>query len=216
VSRVSVAVPSRNINRQAREDRVGRRPRPLGMYVRVAGLLLAKRNFCIMSPMRKKQALVARKAPVATADVIAFRPTDGGHAAIAHIPSDEPIFRQGEPCDALFYLRVGAAKVHVLSKSGREAVIMILGPGDFFGESAMLHDAPRICSVTTITPCTVERIESAEAWRRLREEPSFARVFMDFVVNRNRRYLIDLSGHHFYPTEKRLARPAAAAQGQSR
>ena len=156
--------------------------------------------------MRKKQALVARKAPVATADVIAFRPTDGGHAAIAHIPSDEPIFRQGEPCDALFYLRVGAAKVHVLSKSGREAVIMILGPGDFFGESAMLHDAPRICSVTTITPCTVERIESAEAWRRLREEPSFAEVFMDFAVNRNRRYLVDLSGHHFYSTEKRLAR----------
>lgn len=156
--------------------------------------------------MRKKHALAAHNALVATADVIAFRPTDGDHAAIAHIAPDQTIFRQGEPCDAVFYLRAGAAKVHVLSKSGREAVIIILGPGEFFGEGAMLDDTPRICSVTAITPCTVERIESAEAWRRLREDADFARIFMDFVITRSRRYLVDLSGHHFYSTEKRLAR----------
>ena len=90
--------------------------------------------------MRKKHALAAHKAPVATADVIAFRLTDGDHAAIAHIAPDQAIFRQGEPCDAVFYLRAGAAKVHVLSKSGREAVIIILGPGEFFGEGAIMLD----------------------------------------------------------------------------
>jgi CRP-like cAMP-binding protein len=156
--------------------------------------------------MRKKDSLAAEHPPAASADVIPLRPKVDHHAAVARIASDQIIFRQGDRCETVYFLHSGCAKVHVLSKSGREAVILILGPGDFFGESAMLAQAGRVCSVTTLSDCVVERIESAEAWRRLREDPVFARAFMDFLVTRNRRYVADLSEHHFLTTEQRLAR----------
>jgi CRP/FNR family transcriptional regulator, cyclic AMP receptor protein len=156
--------------------------------------------------MRKKASLAAKDSSAATADVIQLRPEAGSHASITSVAPDQIIFRQGDRCEAVYFLHSGTAKVHVLSKSGREAVIMILGPGDFFGESAMLDAAGRICSVTSMSECMVERIEAAEAWRRLREDPVFAKPFMDFLVTRNRRYLTDLSDHHFYTTEQRLAR----------
>jgi CRP/FNR family cyclic AMP-dependent transcriptional regulator len=156
--------------------------------------------------MRKKHSLAAKNPPAATADVIPLRPKVEHHAATASVAPDQIVFRQGDRAEAVYFLHSGCAKVHVLSKSGREAVIMILGPGDFFGEGAMLAQAGRVCSVTTMSECVVERIENAEAWRRLREEPVFARAFMDFLVTRNRRYLTDLSDHHFHTTEQRLAR----------
>jgi CRP/FNR family cyclic AMP-dependent transcriptional regulator len=158
-----------------------------------------------MAQMPKKGSLAAENA-AATADVIALLPNLDRHVALAAVAADEVIFRQGDSAEAVYFLHSGNAKVHVLSKSGREAVIMLLGPGDFFGESAMLEQVKFVCSVTTMSECTVERIEAAEAWRRLRNEPAFARSFMDFLVSRNRRYLADLSDHHFYTTEQRLAR----------
>jgi CRP/FNR family transcriptional regulator, cyclic AMP receptor protein len=156
--------------------------------------------------MRKKDSLAASSPPAPTADVIPLRPKADGNSAITSVAPDETVFRQGDRGEAVYFLHSGSAKVHVLSKSGREAVIMILGPGDFFGESAMLEGADFICSVTTLSECTIERIEATEAWRRLREDPEFARPFMDFLVMRNRRYLGDVRDHHFYTTEQRLAR----------
>ena len=93
----------------------------------------------------------------------------------ANIPPNQTIFAQGELCDGIFYLRSGTAKVHVLSRSGQEAVIMILGPGDFCGEGSLLDKARRVATVTTITECTIERIEVAEAKRKLRSDPVFSR-----------------------------------------
>ena len=113
---------------------------------------------------------------------------------------------QGDACDDVFYIHAGIAKVYVISKSGREAVIITLGAGDFFGEGALLESAQRVATVSTITPCTIERIEIAEAWHRIRTDQDFAKKFMDFLVTRNRRYFIDLSDHHFHSTEQRLAR----------
>jgi CRP-like cAMP-binding protein len=158
--------------------------------------------------MRKKDSLAAQNTPAATADVIPLRPMADRHAAIITLAPDQLIFRMGDRCDAVYCLHSGAAKIHVLSQSGSEAVIMIAGPGDFIGEGCMLNraEAERICSVTTMTECQIERIEAAEAWQRLRSDPVFAQEFMDFLVTRNRRYLTDLSDHHFYTTEQRLAR----------
>src|SRR5580658_478077 len=127
-------------------------------------------------------------------------------ASTATFAPDRIIFAQGQSCDAVYYLHTGAAKVHMLSKSGQQAVFMILGPGEFFGESCMLENARRVATVTTITECTIERIEVSEVKRRLRDDPVFSKMFMDFLVTRNRRYLMDLSDLHFHSTEKRLAR----------
>ena len=83
---------------------------------------------------------------------------------------------------------------------------MVIGPGEFFGEGALLDQAQRIATVTAITDCTVERIEVSEVWQLLRDDSIFAKELMDFLVSRNRRYLTDLSDHHFHSTEQRLAR----------
>jgi CRP-like cAMP-binding protein len=134
------------------------------------------------------------------------QPADSSGASIAKLPANQSIFVQGEPCDALYYLRAGIAKVSVKSKAGREAVIVILVPGDFFGEGCILENAPRVATVTTMTECTIERIEAAEAKRRLRNDPTFLNKFIDFLVRRNRRYLRDVRDQHFHSAEKRLAR----------
>jgi CRP/FNR family transcriptional regulator, cyclic AMP receptor protein len=126
--------------------------------------------------------------------------------SVATFPRTHSVIRQGEPCVEIFYLHAGTAKIHMLSPSGREAVILVIGPGEFFGEGAMLDSAQRIATVTALTDCTVERIEVADAWRLLREDQAFGKKLMNFLVTRNRRYLTDLSDHHFHSTEQRLAR----------
>jgi CRP-like cAMP-binding protein len=70
----------------------------------------------------------------------------------------------------------------------------------------MLENAPRVATVTTMTECTIERIETAETKRRLRNDPTFLNKFMDFLVRRNRRYIRDVRDQHFQSAEKRLAR----------
>ncbi len=130
----------------------------------------------------------------------------GEGVSVATIRPSQNIFVQGEPCDALYYLHAGIAKVQVLSKSGRQAVLLILAPGDFFGEGCMLENARRVATVTAITECTVDRIEVSETWRRLRNDPAFAKMFMDFLVTRNRQHFAAVSAHHFHSTEERLAR----------
>jgi CRP/FNR family transcriptional regulator, cyclic AMP receptor protein len=131
---------------------------------------------------------------------------DGRGASIANFAALQSIFVQGEPCDALYYLCTGIAKVLVTSKSGQEAVVVILAPGDFFGEGCMLENVPRVATVTTMTECTVERIDAGEAKRRLHNDPTFLKKFMAFLVRRNRQYIRDLRDQHFHSIEKRLAR----------
>jgi CRP/FNR family cyclic AMP-dependent transcriptional regulator len=129
-----------------------------------------------------------------------------GSGSMAKVSRNQSMIRQGEPCGDIFYLHDGTAKIHMLSPSGREAVIMVIGPGDFFGEGALLDQAQRIATVTALTECTVEHIEVAETWQLLRDDKVFAKKLIDFLVTRNRRYLADLSDHHFHSTEQRLAR----------
>ena len=135
-----------------------------------------------------------------------LRATANLRSSISDVAAGQVVFMQGDACDDVFYIHAGIAKVYVVSKFGREAVIITLGAGDFFGEGALLDAARRVATVSTITPCTIERIDVAEAWHRVRSDQDFARKFMDFLVTRNRRYFIDLSDHHFHSTEQRLAR----------
>lgn len=153
----------------------------------------AKKNL-----LRKNRARIG--GPGATPQLV------GCGTSIAKLPANQSIFVQDEPCDALYCLWAGTAKISVTSKSGQEAVVVILVPGDFFGEGCLLENAPRVATATTMTECKIERIETADARRRLRNDPTFLEKFMDFLVRRNRRYIRDLRDHHFHSTEKRLAR----------
>jgi len=116
------------------------------------------------------------------------------------------IFAQGDPADGVFYIEAGKVKVTVLSKQGKEAVLALLGPGDFFGEGCMTAQIHRMSSAVAIEECTVARLEKAVVLRTLHEEPTFAELFIAYLLARNLRMEGDLVDQLFNSSEKRLAR----------
>jgi CRP-like cAMP-binding protein len=104
------------------------------------------------------------------------------------------------------YIQKGGIKISVLSRSGREAVVAMLGRGDFFGEGALTGQSIRIGTATATTPTTVLIIEKGAMLRLLRDEPSFSERFISYMLARNLRIEADLVDHLFNSSEKRLAR----------
>src|SRR5215469_8813260 len=120
----------------------------------------------------------ARRDPAPTGTPTLLPGLTGEDAATFVVPPDENIFVQGQVSDAVYYLRAGTAKGHMLSKAGQEAIITLLGPGDFFGESAMVDNAPRVATVTTMTECTIDRIEPEGVRHRLASDQAFTKMFL--------------------------------------
>jgi CRP/FNR family cyclic AMP-dependent transcriptional regulator len=116
------------------------------------------------------------------------------------------VFSQGEQADAVFYLQRGKVKLSLLSPRGKEAVIAILGPDDFFGEGCLAGQPVRMATATAITPCTVMRVERSAMVRALLERPEFAEKFIAHLLSRNIRIEEDLTDQLFNSSEKRLAR----------
>lgn len=121
-------------------------------------------------------------------------------------PKGRVVFSQGQPSDAVLYIQKGGIKVSVLSRTGKEAVVAMLGPGDFFGEGALTGQSIRIGTATATTLTTVLTIEKAAMLQLLRDEPTFAERFIAFMLARNLRIEADLVDHLFNSSEKRLAR----------
>jgi CRP-like cAMP-binding protein len=94
----------------------------------------------------------------------------------------------------------------VVSRQGKEAVIAILGPHDFFGEGCLAGQSTRMASATAMSACTIMRVEKAALNRALREKPAFAEMFLMHVLSRNIRFEADLVDQLFNSSEKRLAR----------
>jgi CRP/FNR family transcriptional regulator, cyclic AMP receptor protein len=130
---------------------------------------------------------------------------DGGRT-ITEYRKNEPIYRQGESADAVFYLQKGRAKVSVVSEQGKEAVVMFLSAGDFFGEGAVGGQLLRLATVVALNNCLVTCIPKAEVLRVIREEPAFAQLFIAHLLARNSRIEEDLVDQLFNSSEKRLAR----------
>lgn len=117
------------------------------------------------------------------------------------------IFAQGDAADSVFYLRKGKVKLAVVSKRGREAVIGMVEPGQFFGESSLVAGHPlRMASATSIGHSTILRFEKATVVRLLHEDAEFADCFVSYTLARTVRVEEDLVDHLFNSTEKRLAR----------
>jgi len=116
------------------------------------------------------------------------------------------VFSQGQPSDAVMYIQKGTVKISVLSRTGKEAVVAMLGPGDFFGEGALTGQSIRIGTATAATPTTVLTIEKAAMRQLLRDEPAFSERFIAYMLARNIRIEADLVDHLFNSSEKRLAR----------
>lgn len=116
------------------------------------------------------------------------------------------IFSQGDAADAVFYIHKGKVKVAVVSKQGKEAVIAVLGPGDFLGEGCLTGQRLRMATASAIADCSVTRIEKSVMTAKIRDEPEFSELFVAYVLTRNIRVEEDLVDHIFNSSEKRLAR----------
>jgi CRP-like cAMP-binding protein len=118
----------------------------------------------------------------------------------------ELVFSQGDAADDIRYLQKGAIKLSVLSRIGKEAVVAMLGPGDFFGEGALTGQTLRMGTATAVVPCSVLSIEKNAMVRLLHEQPTFSDRFITYMLARNIRIEADLVDQLFNSSEKRLAR----------
>ncbi len=116
------------------------------------------------------------------------------------------IFAQGEPSDAVIYIKKGKVKVTVISQHGKEAVVAILGADEFLGEGCLIGQPKRLATATAMTECVTMRVDKAEILRVLKAEPAFSQMFISHVLARNARVEEDLVDQLFNSTEKRLAR----------
>ena len=112
----------------------------------------------------------------------------------------------GRIADSVFYIRSGKVKKTVISEQGKEAVVAILGTGDFFGEGCLTGQPLRLSTVSAMTECVIVRITKADITRVIHEEPAFAELFIAHLLARNSRVEEDLVDQLFNSSEKRLAR----------
>jgi CRP/FNR family cyclic AMP-dependent transcriptional regulator len=119
---------------------------------------------------------------------------------------DRNVFRQGQPADSLFYLRRGKVKLTVISPQGKEAIIAILGDGEFFGEGCLAGQPVRMATAVAMTDCTLDKIDKSLITRILHEHHDISELFVKHLLTRNIRYEADLVDQLFNSSEKRLAR----------
>lgn len=116
------------------------------------------------------------------------------------------VYRQGSPADAVLYVQHGDIRLAVLSGSGKEAVIGVLGPGDFFGEGALAGQPVRLATASAMTASGVLLVPLPQMRRLLHEQHAFADRFLAHMLARNCRLEADLVDQLFNASEKRLAR----------
>jgi CRP/FNR family transcriptional regulator, cyclic AMP receptor protein len=120
--------------------------------------------------------------------------------------SNQKVFAQGEVADTVFYIQKGSVKLTVVSEHGKEAVVGILEPGQFFGEGCMNGHPLRIATTTAMEECVITSITKEAMIELLHEEPEFSELFMAYLLARNGRIQEDLIDQLFNSSEKRLAR----------
>jgi CRP/FNR family transcriptional regulator, cyclic AMP receptor protein len=156
-----------------------------------------------MGPLQKASK---KQKGVVSFDPHVFLATVGVARTITQCPKDYKIFSQGDPADSVFYIQEGRVKLKVKSKQNKEAVIAILGAGDFLGEACLIGQTVCLATATTIAPTTALRIEKSEMLRVLHEERKFSDFFVPYVLSRNVRIQEDLVDQLFNSSEQRLAR----------
>jgi CRP/FNR family cyclic AMP-dependent transcriptional regulator len=141
-----------------------------------------------------------------TFDPKAFLATVSRGRTVAGYGKGAIIYRQSGPADAVYYLQKGKIKITVASKQGKEAVIAILGVGEFFGEGCLIGQPLRLATAKAMSDSEVMRVGKAEMVRVLHQEPAFGELFITHLLTRNSRVEEDLVDQLFNSSEKRLAR----------
>jgi CRP/FNR family cyclic AMP-dependent transcriptional regulator len=130
----------------------------------------------------------------------------GEGRALTEYQKNQLLFSQGDRADAIFYIRTGKIKLSVVSREGKEAVVAILGTGDFLGEGCLAGQALRMATAVTLSACSIMRLKKAGVIRLLHDQPVFSDLLLQHLLARNIRIEEDLVDHLFNSSEKRLAR----------
>jgi CRP/FNR family transcriptional regulator, cyclic AMP receptor protein len=157
-----------------------------------------------VSPSNDKSKSLSKKKGAFNAQ--AFLDSAGVERTIKEFKRAEVIYSQGDAAMSVMYLQEGGVKLSVVSEAGKEAVIAILGPGDFFGEGCMAGQTVRMGTATAVTPCTILVIDKPAMSRVLHEQHDLSDRFIGFMLARNIRIEEDLVDQLFNSSEKRLAR----------
>jgi CRP/FNR family transcriptional regulator, cyclic AMP receptor protein len=136
----------------------------------------------------------------------AFLRSAGAGKTVATYQPGDVIFSQGDPSDTVMYIQKGGVKLSVLSHRGKEAVVAMLGPGDFFGERALAGHPVRLEAATAMTATTVLIIPKQQMIRQLHQQHALSDRFISHMLARNIRIEEDLVDQLFNSSEKRLAR----------
>ena len=139
-------------------------------------------------------------------DVKLFLDSTGLGRKVGKFRGKETVFAQGDPAKNVMYIQEGGVKLTVVNETGKEAVVAILGPGDFFGEGCLAGQSICMATATAIAPTTVLVIEKNEMIRVLHGEHEFSDRFIAYMLARNLRVEEDLVDQLFNSSEKRLAR----------
>jgi CRP/FNR family cyclic AMP-dependent transcriptional regulator len=139
-------------------------------------------------------------------DPKAFLSTVNHGRTVSEYRQDQVVFLQASPADSVFYIQKGKIKIVVASKQGKEAVVAILGPGEFFGEGCLIGQPLRLSTARAMTASEVTRVSKTEMIRVLHAEPAFGELFTAHLLARNSRVEEDLIDQLFNSSEKRLAR----------
>jgi CRP-like cAMP-binding protein len=130
----------------------------------------------------------------------------GDGKTILEFEEKQNVFEQGDVADTVYYIQKGRIKIMVLSDQGKEAVVGILEPSQFFGEGCMNGHHLRISTATAMERCVITAITKKAMIATLHDEPAFSEVFTAYLLTRNRRIEEDLIDQLFNSSERRLAR----------
>jgi len=161
--------------------------------------------------LRRAFSIGTREGHMGESANASFDPQDflakvGQGKTISTYRKDQIVFAQGEVADTIFYIQRGRVKVVVLSDQGKEAVVGILEPGQFFGEGCLNGHSLRLSTTTAMEECVITSIMKTAMLATLHSEPKFSELFMAYLLTRNSRIEEDLIDQLFNSSEKRLAR----------
>jgi len=158
--------------------------------------------------MEEQPQIQARRKPnkKQTFNVQTFLESAGVARKVVEYRKSQKFYSQGDPATSVLYLQKGGVRLSVLNEVGKEAVLAILNPGDFFGEGSIAGQPARMGTATAITSTTVLVIERQEMIRVLHTEHCFSDRFVSYMLSRNIRIEEDLIDQLFNSSEKRLAR----------
>jgi CRP/FNR family cyclic AMP-dependent transcriptional regulator len=139
-------------------------------------------------------------------DVEDYLANAGASRRLAKYKKGQILYSQDDPCDNVMYIQVGNVKVTIVNTQGKEAVLAIMGPGDFLGEGCIIGNPVRMATATALAPLSVTVIDKKEIMRIIHDHKEFAAKFIQYMLERNVKIEADLVDQLFNSSEKRLAR----------